>query len=35
MGRGVVIEENEGILTVAFRNKGIKKVAKQFVEFIE
>ena len=35
MGRGVVIEENADILTVAFRNKGIKKVARQFVEFTD
>ena len=35
MGRGVVIEENEDVLTVAFRSKGIKKVARQFITFIE
>ena len=35
MGRGVVIEENENILTVAFRAKGIKKVAREFLEFID
>ena len=35
MGRGVVIEENESILTVAFRAKGIKKVAREFLEFID
>ena len=31
MGSGVVIEQNEDILTVAFRDRGIKKVAKQWV----
>lgn len=35
MGRGVVIEENDDILTVAFRARGIKKVARQFVKFID
>lgn len=35
MGRGVVIEENENVLTVAFRAKGIKKVAREFLEFID
>lgn len=35
MGRGVVIEENEDILTVAFRSRGIKKVARQFVAFVD
>ena len=35
MGRGVVIEENEDILTVAFRSRGIKKVASNFVVFID
>lgn len=32
MGRGVIIEENGDILTVAFRNKGIKKVDKKFLK---
>ena len=32
MGRGVIIEENENILTIAFRNHGIKKVDKKFVK---
>ena len=31
MGSGVVIEDNGNILTVAFKNRGIKKVARQFV----
>ncbi|MCL1891898.1 MAG: UvrD-helicase domain-containing protein [Alphaproteobacteria bacterium] len=31
LGQGVVIEENDDILTVAFANKGIKKIAKQFL----
>lgn len=34
MGMGVVIEENEHILTVAFKTRGIKKVARDFVKFI-
>ena len=33
LGSGVVIEENEDILTVAFKDKGIKKVAKKFLVF--
>lgn len=33
MGSGVVIEDNGDILTVAFKTRGIKKVARQFVEF--
>ncbi len=32
MGRGVVIEENDEILTVAWRGAGIKKVARAFVK---
>ncbi|MBD5389474.1 UvrD-helicase domain-containing protein [bacterium] len=32
LGRGVVIEENGDILTIAFRDRGIKKVARQFIE---
>ncbi|MCL1902115.1 MAG: ATP-binding domain-containing protein, partial [Alphaproteobacteria bacterium] len=31
LGSGVVIEENDDTLTVAFKDKGIKKVAKKFV----
>lgn len=31
MGSGVVIEDDGNILTVAFKNRGIKKVARQFV----
>lgn len=34
MGQGFVIEENEDILTVAFRSKGIKKVDRKFVKVI-
>lgn len=34
MGRGVVIEENEDILTIAFNKIGIKKVARNFIEII-
>ena len=34
MGSGVVIEENGDILTVAFKNKGIKKVARNFVKIV-
>ncbi len=33
LGRGVVIEENGDILTVAWRGKGLKKVARDFVKF--
>lgn len=33
MGSGVVIEDNGDILTVAFKTRGIKKVARKFVEF--
>ena len=32
LGAGVVIEDDGNILTVAFKNKGIKKVARQFVK---
>ncbi|MGI5846158.1 MAG: ATP-dependent helicase, partial [Alphaproteobacteria bacterium] len=32
LGSGVVIEESGEILTIAFRNKGIKKVSKQFIK---
>ena len=34
MGNGVVIEENENILTVAFKTRGIKKVARDFIKVI-
>lgn len=34
MGTGVVIAENNDILTVAFKTKGIKNVARNFVKFI-
>ena len=33
MGRGVVIESHDDILTIAFNRTGIKKVAKNFVKF--
>ena len=33
MGRGVVIEDTGDILTVAFKNRGIKKVAKGYLTF--
>ena len=35
MGRGVVIESNGGILTVAFNRTGIKKVAENFVKVVD
>lgn len=34
MGSGVVIAENGDILTVAFKTRGIKNVARNFVKFI-
>ena len=34
MGRGVVIEQHDDILTVAFNRVGIKKVAQNFVQII-
>ena len=34
MGIGVVIAENENILTIAFKNKGIKNVSRDFIKFI-
>ena len=34
MGTGVVISENGNILTVAFKSKGIKNVARDFLQFI-
>ena len=33
-GTGVVIEEGTGILTIAFGSRGIKKIAKDFVEIL-
>ena len=35
MGRGVVIEQHDNILTIAFNKFGIKKVAQDFVSLIE
>ena len=35
MGRGVVIEDAGNILTVAFRTRGIKKVARDYLEFVD
>ncbi len=34
MGTGVVIAQNENILTVAFKKTGIKNVARDFVKFV-
>ena len=34
MGTGVVIGENDNILTVAFKKTGIKNVARDFVKFM-
>ncbi len=34
LGRGVIIEEHDDILTIAFNNVGIKKVARKFVTFL-
>ena len=34
MGMGVVIDESGDILTVAFKSRGIKKVARQYVKFL-
>ena len=33
-GTGVIIEEGTGILTIAFGSRGIKKIAKDFVDII-
>ena len=33
MGRGVVIEDGDDILTVAFKDRGIKKVARSYLTF--
>ena len=35
MGRGVVIEDAGNILTVAFRTRGIKTVARDYLEFVD
>ena len=35
MGRGVVIEEHDDILTIAFNKTGIKKVSRNFVNVID
>ena len=35
VGGGVVIEDNGDILTVAFKTKGIKKVARQYIKFAD
>ncbi len=35
MGRGVIIEDAGDIVTVAFSNRGIKKVARNFIKFID
>ncbi|MDW2958758.1 MAG: UvrD-helicase domain-containing protein [Alphaproteobacteria bacterium] len=34
LGSGVVIEDKGAILTIAFKNKGIKKVARDFIKII-
>ena len=34
LGGGVVIEDGGAILTIAFKTRGIKKVAREFVKFI-
>ena len=34
MGAGVVIAENGDILTIAFKTRGVKNVARNFVKFI-
>ena len=35
LGRGVVIEERDNILTIAFNRAGIKKVARDFVKIVD
>jgi hypothetical protein len=35
LGRGVVIEEHDDILTIAFNRAGIKRVARKFIEIID
>ena len=34
MGSGVVIEDGGDILTVAFKSRGIKKVARNYLKFM-
>ncbi|MBQ2844816.1 MAG: UvrD-helicase domain-containing protein [Alphaproteobacteria bacterium] len=34
LGAGVVIEDNGAILTIAFKTRGIKKVAREFINFL-
>jgi hypothetical protein len=34
LGSGVIIEDNGDVLTVAFKNRGIKKVARNFLRVI-
>ncbi|MFQ6744733.1 MAG: ATP-dependent helicase [Alphaproteobacteria bacterium] len=34
LGSGVVIEDNGAILTIAFKTRGIKKVAREFINFL-
>ena len=34
LGAGVVIEDGGAILTIAFKEKGIKKVAREFVKLL-
>ena len=34
MGMGVVIAENGDVLTIAFKSKGIKNVARNFIKFV-
>ena len=34
LGSGVVIEDSGAILTIAFKSRGIKKVAREFVKVI-
>ena len=34
LGRGVVIASDENTLTIAFKTKGVKKVIREFIEFV-
>lgn len=34
LGNGVVIAENNNVLTIAFKTKGIKNIVREFVEFV-
>ncbi|MBR5904049.1 MAG: UvrD-helicase domain-containing protein, partial [Alphaproteobacteria bacterium] len=34
LGRGVVIASDEDTLTIAFKTKGVKKVMREFIEFV-